>query len=204
MRQCLDVLAIESVTEVQDPPRIMTLRGSLSIMSKKAFMPTEALHCKMEKRERDMSHHADCKSGRRIGWCWVCQPGHRRSRLYCNSATGIVYRLGIRSIEQQQQQQLLSPFPWMLRRAEAPIKSIDGKRRRRRVAAAVPERGRERRTIEYISTIAWFPKSQKPKPTVVYYRAASDGSDMMASICGWKEEEESLVLRDAAGRTTGT
>lgn len=25
--QCLDVLAIESVTEVQEPPRIMTLRG---------------------------------------------------------------------------------------------------------------------------------------------------------------------------------
>jgi hypothetical protein len=45
MRQCLDVLAMESVTELQDPPRIITLRGSLSIMSKKAFMPTEALHC---------------------------------------------------------------------------------------------------------------------------------------------------------------
>jgi hypothetical protein len=49
MRQCLDVLAIESVTELQDPPRIMTLRGSLSIMSKKAFMPTEALHFKRKK-----------------------------------------------------------------------------------------------------------------------------------------------------------
>lgn len=54
MRQCLDVLAMESVTELQDPPRIMTLRGSLSIMSKKAFMPTEALHCKHGKTDKEL------------------------------------------------------------------------------------------------------------------------------------------------------
>ena len=53
MRQCFEVLAMGSVTEVQDPPRIMTLRGCLSIMSKKAFIPTEALHCNQRDKERD-------------------------------------------------------------------------------------------------------------------------------------------------------
>lgn len=44
--QCLEALAMGSVTWVQAAPNSISLWGPLCIMSKKALTPTAALHCK--------------------------------------------------------------------------------------------------------------------------------------------------------------
>lgn len=44
--QCLEAFAIGSVTWVQAAPNSISLCGPLCIMSKNAFTPTAALHCK--------------------------------------------------------------------------------------------------------------------------------------------------------------
>jgi hypothetical protein len=71
------------------------LRGSLSIMSKKAFMPTEALHCNDTKQNEKWLFKNDTEQGhfpnskvsikiRKFGieqWVWRCHgDGHFETR----------------------------------------------------------------------------------------------------------------------------